>query len=83
MKKLFFILFLFSVSAFAEDRPLSIEEQRQLLNDVQVLKEKVKTLQGTSSPADEEQARQMLETIKKGRQYQLEQQRALDELDIE
>lgn len=80
--KLFTFLVFLSSSLLAQN--LTPQEQQRLLRDVQVLKEKVQKLEGAqASEVDQAQAQKMLETIQKGKLYQEEQMKALQELDEE
>jgi hypothetical protein len=84
MKYLLLSLLLFSFSAMAENESLTPEQQQQLLKDMQNLKLKVGKLEAEKgSDADQAKAEKMLETIKRGRDYQENQQKALEELDAE
>jgi hypothetical protein len=84
MKYLLLSLLLISFSAQAENESLTPEQQQQLLKDMQNLKLKVGKLEAEKgSDADQAKAEKMLETIKRGRDYQENQQKALEELDAE
>lgn len=84
MRYLFLCLLLTSSIAFAEGDTLTPEQQQQLLKDMQTLKLKVGKLEAEKgSDADQAKAEQMLQTIKRGRDFQENQQKALEELDEE
>lgn len=84
MKYLFLSFTLLSLQAVATEQGLTPEQQQKLISDVQVLKQRVQSLEAEKgSSADQEKAQKMLETIQRGRNYQEKQQEALEELDAE
>ncbi len=82
MKLLFLILVFSPMMSFADDSEINAENHRSLASEMEVLKQKVQNLESRSgSEVDQEKGRQMMETIKKGRDYQEAQQKALQELE--
>ncbi len=72
------VLVFLTLKTFSQN--LSQEEQRKLLEEVKLLREKVKALEGRSEgtvPPD------LMKTLQKGLKHQQDQQRALDELEKE
>ena len=61
---------------------LTPDQQKKLLEEVRILREKVKTLESKTQSSPTVDASTM-ETLKKGLKYQKDQQKALDELDQE
>ncbi len=106
--KYLLVMLLTLPTAWSQD--LSPEEQRQLLQEVKSLKERVnslenkddsasgfkstdyesKTTEGTASPSQpaapamsDEQRREIMETVQKYKDAQVEQEKALKELEVE
>ena len=70
--------------SFADESEINAENHRSLASEMQELKQKVQGLEARSgSEVDQEKGRQMMETIKRGRDYQEAQQKALQELEEE
>jgi predicted nucleic acid-binding Zn-ribbon protein len=82
MKFFILTLCLFSLSSWSESTPLTATEQRQLVQEVQSLKQRVEALESKSGSAGtDEETKKMLQTLQKGKSFQEAQQKALDELD--
>lgn len=84
MKLLFLIIVFVPLLSFADESESNAENHRSLASEMDALKQKVQSLEARSgSDVDQEKGRQMMDTIKRGREYQEAQQKALQELDEE
>ena len=84
MNLLFLIILFCPILSLADDSELNAENHRSLASEMAELKQKVQSLEARSgSEVDQEKGRQMMETIKRGRDYQEAQQKALQELEEE
>jgi hypothetical protein len=75
-------LFILLFSTLVSAQNLSPEEQQKLIEENKALKEQL-SKQGAASSIDPEQAKIIMEKLKQGQKLQLEQQKALEELNAE
>lgn len=80
--KLNLTLFIMLFNTLVSAQNLSPEEQQKLMEENKALKEQL-TKQGAASSIDPEQAKMIMEKLKKGQKLQEDQQQALKELDEE
>ena len=83
MTKFFFIklLMTFLIATAAVAQNLSPEEQRRLTDENKMLREEIQRLK--TQPARPAESGKMMEALMKGKKFQEEQNKALEELDKE
>lgn len=75
------LLCLITSSALAQG--LSAEEQKNLIEENRMLREEIKKLQDSQNNPTSAQSQKMMEALQRGKRFQEEQNKALEELDKE